>query len=260
MPESAGHTNDGMRRYGLQVSQPVDGYRFSLDALLLSDFVRSGDDASIIDLGTGCGIIPLILARRFSSSDVTGVDSNSSIVKLAETNILNNDLAHRIKIKHSDVVNLKTQYQVSCFDGVVANPPFRSPLSGKLSPKPGRDQARHESTAGLTDFLAVAKYLVKPSGRIFFVYLADRLPEFIHKAAELKLTILRLRMVHGFIDAPAKIFLVELVKGRKGATAILPPLIIYERKGEYTLECQRILDGGNGQKKALEVSAFLEYC
>lgn len=241
--EHAAHTSDEVRQYGLQISQPCDGYRFSIDALLLANFVQSSDAASIIDLGTGCGIIPLILARRFSNASVTGVENNSSMVTLATTNILNNDLGDRITIHHADVVDLRSQYQVSSFDVVVANPPFRSPLNGKLSPKPGRDQARHESTAGLADFLATAKYLVKPSGRIFFIYLADRLPEFIHTAAELKLAVLQLRMVHGFIDAPAKIFLVELIKARKGTTAILPPLIIYERKNVYSQECQRILEG-----------------
>lgn len=247
--EQEAHTLDEVRQYGLKIAQPVDGYRFSIDALLLADFVRVSDDAGIIDLGTGCGIIPLILANRYSAAHIIGVDSNSSMVKLAERNIKLNDLGYQIKIQSSDIVDLRSQYPVSFFDGVVANPPFRSPLSGKLSPKPGRDFARHESTAGLADFLAVAKYLVKASGRIFFVYLADRLPEFIHSAVELKLAVLRLRMVHGFVDAPAKFFLAELAKGRKGAAEVLPPLIVYEKQDVYTLECQRILEGCNGQKK-----------
>lgn len=241
MPESEGHTSDGVRRYGLQVLQPVEGYRFSLDALLLADFVRTADDSRIIDLGTGCGIIPLILCRRFPGASVAGIDSNSALAGLAQKNIQCNGLADRIDIIIEDVNSIRALFPVSSFDGVVANPPFRVPDSGRLSPKAGRDTARHESTAGMAEFLAAAKYLVKPSGRIWFIYHPDRLVDFIRHAGEQKLAVLRLQMVHGRSDAPAKMFLAELAKGRKGTTAILPPLIVYDLKGDYTDEARLIL-------------------
>lgn len=241
MLEPGGHTNDGVRRYGLQVAQPADGYRFSLDALLLADFVSTVDNASIIDLGTGCGIIPMILCRRYPGASVAGIDSNRAMAGLAKENVLHNGFADRIDILFEDVITVKSQFPVSSFDGVVANPPFRTPNSGRLSPKAGRDTARHESTAGMAEFLAAAKYLVKPSGRIWFIYHPDRLIEFIRCAGEQKLAILRLRMVHGSSDAPAKMFLAELAKGRKGTTVVLPPLIVYDDKGGYTPEARLIL-------------------
>jgi len=241
VPTSGGHTSDGVRRYGLQVDQPADGYRFSLDALLLSDFVRTSDSARIIDLGTGCGIIPMILCRRFPGVSVVGIDSNSDMAGLAKENVQHNGFADRIEILSEDVVKVKALFPVSSFDGVVANPPFRTPQTGRLSPKAGRDVARHESTAGMAEFLAAAKYLVKPSGRIWFIYHPDRLIEFIRCAEEQKLVVLRLRMVHGSCDAPAKMFLVELAKGRKGSVAILPPLIVRDGRGDYTSEIRAIL-------------------
>lgn len=237
------YTNDGVRRYGLQVAQPADGYRFSLDALLLADFVRTADNARIIDLGTGCGIIPMILCRRFPGATVAGIDSNRSMAGLAKENVIRNGFADRIDILFEDVMSVKSQFPVSSFDGVVANPPFRTPNSGRLSPKAGRDTARHESTAGMADFLAVAKYLAKPSGRIWFIYHPDRLIEFIRYAGEQKLAVLRLRMVHGSSNAPAKMFLAELAKARKGTIDILPPLIVHDDQGDYTPEVSQILSG-----------------
>jgi tRNA1Val (adenine37-N6)-methyltransferase len=236
-----GVTIDGLRRFGLQVAQPTDGYRFSLDALLLADFATEPDTGRIVDLGTGCGIIPLVLCRRLAGVSVVGIENNGMMAECARKNVARNGLTDRIETIFADIVALKSLFPVSSFDGVVANPPFRTPVSGRVSPKAGRDTARHESTAGIADFLSVAKYLVKPSGRIGFVYHPDRLAEFIHCAAGLKLALLRLRMVHGTADAPAKIFLAELAKGRKGATTVLPPLIVYDDDGSYTPEMCRIL-------------------
>ena len=243
-----GVTIDGLGRFGLQIAQPAHGYRFSLDALLLADFAEFVADPGIADLGTGCGVIPLILCRRFTGASVVGIESNGAMAELARGNISRNGLTDRIRIVSDDIVNLKPLFPVSSFDGVVANPPFRTPLSGRRSPRAGRDTARHESSAGLADFLAAAKYLVKPSGRIWFVYHPDRLAEFIHCAASLKLALLRLRMVHGSLAAPARIFLAELAKGRKGATTVLPPLTVYGTDGSYTPEMGTIL--GMGDERA----------
>lgn len=232
---------DQVKRYGLQIAQPVDGYRFSLDALLLADFVRTTDDARIADLGTGCGIIPMVLCNRFPAASVVAIDSNSAMAELAGQNATQNGLADRIEAISADIVDVRSHFPVSSFDGVVANPPFRTPASGRLSPKAGRDTARHESTAGLADFLAAAKYLVKPSGRIWFVYHPDRLTEFVRIAGEQKLALLRLRMVHGRLNAPARMFLAELAKGRKGESSVLPPFIVHGDDGEYTSETRKLL-------------------
>jgi tRNA1Val (adenine37-N6)-methyltransferase len=160
---------------------------------------------------------------------------------LARKNVLCNGLADRVEIVSHDILDAKKLFPVSSFDVVTANPPFRTPESGRISPKAGRDTARHESTAGIAGFLSTAKYLVKPAGRIWFIYHPDRLAEFIHQAATLNLSLLRLRMVHGAITSPARIFLAELAKSRKGATAVLPPLVIHDEDGSYTPEARLIL-------------------
>jgi len=234
-------TQDLVKRFGLIVAQPLNGYRSSLDALLLAEFAAPTDTARVADLGTGCGIIPLILCRRFPNSTAVGIESNIKMASLAESNTNQNDLAQRLTIVSGDITDSKSHFTVSSFDGVTCNPPFRTYKSGRVSPKAGRDTARHESTADITDFLAAAKFLVKPTGRIWFVYLADRLGEFTHRAVELKLALLRLRMVHDSITAPAKIFLAELAKSSKGSTSVLPPLIVRGEDGAYTPETRQIL-------------------
>lgn len=232
---------DTLRKHGMNILQPVQGYRFSLDALLLAEFARIGQDASVIDLGTGCGVIPLVLAAQHQTARFVGVESNPDMAALAVENVCSNSMNARIEIVSDDVLTIRSCFPVSSFDLVVSNPPFRSPGTGKVSPHKGRDAARHETTAGLVDFLMSAKYLVKPGGRICFIYHPSRLAEFICRAAELKLALLRLRMVHGTVGAEAKMFLAEMAKGSRGDLKVEAPLIVYDHSGAYTDEVAELL-------------------
>jgi tRNA1Val (adenine37-N6)-methyltransferase len=172
---------------------------------------------------------------------VVGIESQAEMADLAERNVTLNGLAERVAIRNADILDVKKLFPASSFDLVVANPPYRKRSTGRISPKPGRDLARHESTASLTDFLAAAKNLVKLTGRICFIYHPSRLAEFLTEAGAMKLSPARLRMVHGNSTAEARMFLIELAKGRKSELAILPPLIVYEENGGYTQEMEMIL-------------------
>ncbi len=234
-------TVDELRGYGLRIIQPRGGYRFSLDPLILCDFAGVREGARVIDLGTGCGIIPLVLARQCESATIVGVDSQEEMADRARRNVLLNGLNSRVEIVGADVVSLRERFAVSSFDLVVANPPYRKPGTGRVSPKAGRDRARHETTATLADFLGMAKYLVKPTGTIAFIYHPVRLAEFFTAAAALKLAPLRLRMVHGNGQTPARMFLLELAKGRRADLEVLPPLFVYDTDGEYSDETKKIV-------------------
>ncbi|GFO60899.1 SAM-dependent methyltransferase [Geomonas silvestris] len=238
-------TLDELTGYGLRIIQPRHGYRFSVDPLLLADFagVRRGERAA--DLGTGCGVIPLLLARLEESCLVTAIEFQPVMADIAERNVALNGLEERVEIVSEDVISLRLRFPVDSFDLVVSNPPYRRPGTGKVSPRAGRDDARHETSATLADFLAAAKYLVKPSGRICFVYHTCRLPELMAQAAQQKLGILRLRMVHGSISMPARMFLVELVKGRTGELKVEAPLFVRGEEGGYSEEKLRIYRGKN---------------
>ena len=230
-------TRDDLALFGLQLFQPRHGYRYSLDPLLLARFctaVQPGD--SVVDLGAGCGIISLVLARVNPAASVLAVENNPEMAALVARNILHNDLAGRVSVFVEDVITLSKSCPVSSFDLVVSNPPFRAAGTGKTSPRAGRDTARHESTAGLADFLSAAKYLVKPGGRICFIHHPSRLTEFVSSARQLKLSLLRLRMVHGTQGGKATMFLAELAKGSRGGLTVEAPLIIRNDNGEYSRE------------------------
>ena len=240
----SGETVDELQAYGLKIIQPRHGYRFSLDPLLLCDFAGIQDGETAVDLGAGCGVIPLILARKAAGGWIAGIEAQLEMAELAARNVSLNGLSDRITIVHGDVAAIKEHFPASSFDLVVSNPPYRKRGTGRISPKPGRDDARHESTASLADFLAAAKNLVRLTGRICFIYHPSRLAEFISVAATLKLSPLRLRMVHGSTNAEARMFLVEMVKGRKGELKVLPPLFVYGGDGEYTEEMKGIFTTG----------------
>lgn len=233
-------TLDELSGYDLRIIQPRHGYRFSVDPLLLADFagVRRGECCA--DLGTGCGVIGLLLARMGEGCTVTGIEFQKGMADIATRNVLLNGLAERVAIVEEDVVSLKGRFPVDSFDLVVSNPPYRRPGTGKVSPRAGRDDSRHESTATLADFLAAAKFLVKPSGRICLIYHTSRLAELMAQAALQKLAPLRLRMVHGNSRMDARMFLVELAKGRSGELKVEPPLMVRAEAGGYSEEKLRI--------------------
>ena len=236
-------TLDQLTGYDLRIVQPRHGYRFSLDPLLLADFagVRRGERA--VDLGTGCGVLALLLARMEESCSVTGVEFQPVMAQIAERNLILNGLSERVQVVPADIISFKARFPVDSFDLVVSNPPYRRPGTGKVSPRAGRDDARHESSATLADFLAAAKYLVKPSGRICFIYHTCRLAELMAQAQLQKLGVVRLRMVHGNPGAEARMFLVELVKGRVGELRVEAPLVVRGEDGGYSAEKLRIFHG-----------------
>ena len=233
-------TLDDLKLFDLRLFQPRHGYRYSLDALLLARFcalVKPG--GRIADLGAGCGIISLVLARVNPEASVVAIEKNHGMAELIDRNINHNGLAHRVSLQSADVIDLRGKHPDSTFDLVVSNPPYRKPQSGRISPLAGRDAARHETSAGLADFLDAAKYLVKPSGRICFIQLPSRLAEFMALAVQMKLSVLRLRMIHNNAGSPATMFMAELAKGRRSAPVIESPLLVRDMQGVYTDEVWR---------------------
>jgi len=223
----ADETLDQLRDFDLRIVQPKTGYRFSLDPLLLCDFAPA-EQAEILDLGTGCGIIALVMARKNPRATVAAVEVSPVMADIARRNVAGNNLSDRISVAEADILLLTRKYRADSFDLVMGNPPYRRQGEGRISPKTGRDVARHESSAKLADFLAVARKLVKPGGSICFIYHPERLAELIATALQLKLSPSRLQMVHGDVSLPARMFMIELLKGKRSALEVLPPISVKE--------------------------------
>ncbi len=223
----------------IQLLQGEGGYRYSLDPILLSRFVQIKKVARVVDLGAGCGILPLLLARLSDAEELIGIEIQSGLAERAMRNVQLNDLQDRVRILSGDIRNIRNLLPVSHADLVVSNPPYRPPGSGRIAPDGERAAARHELSGGLVDFVAAARWLLKTGGNFAVIYLAERLPELMAEMVAAGIEPKRLRVIHSRQDTPAKIVLVEGCKGGRPGLEVEKPLYIYEnnRTGrDYTEE------------------------
>lgn len=228
----------------INIYQPRDGYRFSVDALLLYSFVNVRIAEYIADIGAGAGIVGLLLAKKYISANVTLFEIQDSLAELAEKNIAMNSLKERVKVIKTDIREIRTapffHAMVHTFDVAVSNPPFRKGSSGLINPDEGKAIARHEIKLKLPELVSAADYLLKPKGRFFFIHLPERLSE-IFESLRRKMEVKRLRFVHPDKNSGAKMVLVEAVKNTRKGLKIEQPLYIHNETGGYTDEMEGIL-------------------
>ncbi len=235
----------------LKLLQSRRGYRFSLDSLLLAHFVTLKRQESVIDLGTGNGVIALLLARLHEDAKITGVEVQPAMAERAERNVRLNQMENQVRICRGDVREVESTALAASFDAAVCNPPFRLAGSGRISPNDERRIARHESGGALGDFLSAASFLLRAKGRIALVYLADRAVDLFSAMRAARLEPKRVRMVHSFIGADAPLVLVEGVKTGRSGVKILPPLTIYREGKSYSEEVASIIAGLPKQTRGL---------
>jgi tRNA1Val (adenine37-N6)-methyltransferase len=240
LPDPAAETVDGILVDGLRIIQRKRGYRFSLDALLIAHFadLRNGDD--LIDLGTGSGIIALILARRFRCGRVLGIEIQDELVAIAKRNVVLNGLAGQIEIRQGDARCPEALCGPQSFSAAVFNPPYRRLRSGRTNFDPEKAVARHEIEGTIADFLTAAVYALRPEGRAYAVYPAVRMAELIARMRECRIEPKRLRLVHSRFHGRGEFVLVEGVKGGGEGLNVAPPLFIYQDGGGYTPEMTEI--------------------
>ena len=241
MNETLDHLSIG----DLQLFQAKGGYRFSLDPVLLARFVRHKSVSRVFDLGTGNGILPLLLAKMTDARELVGIELQESLAERAQRNVEWNSLQERVQIQLADIRVLKNIYPAACADLVVSNPPYRSADSGRAAPNEERAAARHELFGGLNEFVSAAGWLLKNGGIFALVHLAERLPALIASMVAVNIEPKRLRMVHPRQGVAARLILLEGRKGGRPGLDIEPPLIIYKNSGparEYTDEVMKMYD------------------
>jgi len=222
----------------IKVYQHRRGYRFSMDAVLLSAFVDLKRAGRIADLGAGSGVVGLLLARRYPEARVVLVELQEGLYRLALKNINVNGLDGRVEARKADIRGLPVG--LAGFDLVVSNPPFRKPGTGKLSPGDERAAARHELELTLPELARAASRMLKQRGRFCVIYHPERLVELIDEMRAAGLEPKRLRLVHGGAGSAAKMALLEAVKGGRGGLKIEAPLFVYREDGSYSDEVARI--------------------
>lgn len=243
MIEPAGdETLDAILGGAIRLFQPRRGYRFSVEAVLLGRFATARADERVLELGAGCGVVALILARIGAPREVVALELQPVLAALVDRNAELNELTC-VRTIRGDVRNRRALGKVeSGFDLVVANPPFRARQSGRESPDPGRRAARAEGEATLDDFVAAAARWARHGGRVAIVFAAPRSAELIASLRMHRLEPKRIRFVHPRDGAPASAILVEARKGAGVEVAVEPPLMMYDAPGVYSAEARALLE------------------
>lgn len=227
----------------LTLHQNHQGYRFALDAFLLADFVPATTHSPYIDLGTGCGVIALLLARRFPQAQIVGLELQTPLVALAQANTHRNGLASRVAILQADIRQAATLFPAGAFATVVCNPPYRALGQGRLNPHQEKAMARHEVALTLVQLVQAARHLLGHRGRLLLTYHPARLSELCVCLEEAALRPHRLRLIHPTAQSAATMVLVEAVRAGRDALTVLPPLFVYTQADVYSAEMHAIFQG-----------------
>jgi tRNA1Val (adenine37-N6)-methyltransferase len=233
-------TLDHLLPGNIKILQKKKGYRFSIDSILLAHFVRLQEGQKVLDLGTGSGIIPIILATKVKTTEIWGVEIQEELADIAKRNIAMNNLQGCVHIVKVDARNLPDRIGSERFDIVLTNPPYRKIRSGRINPLREKAIARHEIKGSLTDMAKIAFRLLRPKASFYLVYPAVRAADLITYVRESHLEPKRLRLVHPNREKGAQLILVEASKGGGPGVEIHPPLFIHDLNGQYSEEMRSI--------------------
>ena len=235
-------TLDTLSSSDLKIIQKKDGYRFSLDAVLLADFTSKYilPKTSLLDMGTGSGVIPIILATKFKDIKITALEIQEELCEMAERNIKLNRLENRIKIIKGDIKETEKFFKKGQFDIVVANPPYRSEKSGRINLAHQKAIARHELKCKLTDLVNAGNFLVKTKGRFILIYPPERLTTLLFELKTHSFEPKTIRFIHSTQNGESKMVLIESAKDGKPGVKILQPLVVYKERSKYSDEIKKI--------------------
>jgi tRNA1(Val) A37 N6-methylase TrmN6 len=225
-PPSSDETLDTFSRKSIKVFQKKTGYRFSVDAVLLSQFVRIRNHERVIDLGTGCGILPLLLCHDTKAHSFVGVEIQKGLAELAKRNVKLNHFQDRISILHNDFRKLKSVFPPGSFHVVLSNPPYRKYRTGRMNPSLEKAIARHEVEGTLEDLVSTASYLLPPKGRCYLIFAALRTVDLLVALRNGGLEPKRLQFVYPRLRDEANFILTESIKASGVELKVMDPLIL----------------------------------
>ena len=212
----------------LKIIQKKQGYRFSIDSFLLASFVTPKKNERLLDIGSGCGIIPIYIAKKGFTNEMTGVELQKELFELAQKNAAINNCEGHVRFINGDIRALAKEMKRDPYHIVLSNPPYTKKRSGRTSPQPSRFLARYEETLDLESLTSAASSLLLKKGRFFVIYPARRLGELIYAAGSKNLALKRLRLVHPRKDEQANLVLAEFAKYGGVGTTIEKPLYVFE--------------------------------
>lgn len=231
-----GERIDDLERNGYRIIQNKEKFCFGMDAVLLSGFVKVLEGEKVLDMGTGTGIIPILLEAKTEGEHFTGLEVQEESADMARRSVLLNGLGDKVNIVTGDIREADQLFRKASFDVVTSNPPYMNDNHGIKNPDMPKAIARHEILCTLDDVVRMAALMLKPGGRFYLVHRPHRLIEIIVKLKEYKLEPKRMKFVHPFADKEANMVLIESVRGGKSMIKVEKPLIVYGGDGNYTQE------------------------
>ena len=232
---------DDLEYKGLKIIQNKKGFCFGIDSVLLTDFAKEiKPNSRIIDLGSGTGIIPILLSAKTKNTNFIGIEIQEDVAEMASRSIKLNHLENRIKIENDSILNLKSKYEKGIFDAVTTNPPYKKLNTGLVNENSQKVISRHEITASLEDFIEITSYLLKDFGEFYMVHRPDRLVDIIYLMRYYNIEPKKIRCVYPNRQKPTNLILIKGVKCGKPFLKFEDNLYVYDEDGNYTEEILRI--------------------
>ena len=232
---------DDLEFKNLKIIQNEKGFCFGIDAVLLSDFAKKiKDNSLVLDLGTGTGIIPILLCGKTNLKKIIGVEIQKEVFDMAKRSIMLNNLQEKLEVINENILNLNNIYEKQTFDVIITNPPYKKKNSGIINEDERKIISRHEITANLEEFIKVSRDLLKDKGEFYMVHRPERLVDILSLLRKYKIEPKEIRFVYSNREKPPKLLLVKGIKNAKEFLKVDKNLYIYDEEGNYTKEILKI--------------------
>lgn len=236
-----GERIDDLEFKGLKIIQNKNGFCFGMDSVLLSDFAKEIKlENTILDIGTGTGILGILLCGKTQNTKIVGIEIQKDVAEMAKKSIKLNDLENRFEVICEDIKNLKNKYKSGNFDAVVTNPPYKKIGTGGTNENDIKLISRHEVTANLEDFISTASYMLKDKGNLYMVHRPERLKDIFIYLHNYKLEPKNLKFVYPNKEKEPNLILIKATKNAKPFLKIEKPLYVYDENGNYTKDILKI--------------------
>ena len=236
IPLYEGERVDDLQRNHYRIIQNEAKFCFGMDAVLLSGYAKVKKGETVLDLGTGTGIIPLLLCAKTEASHLTALEIQEESADMARRSVTLNGLSDKISVVTGDIKEATKIFGKATFDVVTSNPPYMTEQHGLQNPDMPKAIARHEILCSLEDVVREASGVLKPNGRFYMVHRPFRLAEIFEQLKKYKLEPKAMQLVYPYMDKEPNMVLIECLKGGKPRIKIAPPLIVYKEPGVYTQE------------------------
>ncbi len=231
-----GERADDLERCGYKIIQDSSKFCFGMDAVLLSGYALIRKNEKVLDLCTGNGIIPILLAAKTEASRIVGIEVQKDVADLAKRSVAANGISDKVNIICADIKDTEEYFSPGVFDVVTCNPPYMIDSHGIKNPESCKAIARHEIMCNFDDVARITARMLRPGGRMFLVHRPFRLTEIFDTLTKYELEPKKMKLVYPYVDREPNMVLIEAILGGKRRLSVEKPLIVYESEDRYTQE------------------------